>query len=82
MRCECLDYPVSWDFYRAHCWEVHGFDPGDINPQEKQIEPLEPAEWERKQWSYVQQLRGQMLHLEKKVDTLSAKKRKERSAYD
>ncbi len=28
MHCDCLDFPCSWDFYRSHCWEVHGYDPG------------------------------------------------------
>jgi len=28
-KCQCLDYAVSWTFWRAHCIEVHGFDPGD-----------------------------------------------------
>jgi len=82
MKCECFDFPCSWDFYRAHCIEQHGFDPGNINPQEQQIEPIDPPEWDMQQWAYVKQLKGQMLHLEKKVDTLTTKKRKERSSYD
>lgn len=81
-NCQCIDWPCSWDFYRAHCWEVHGFDPGNDKPIERLTEPLDPAEWDMQQWRYVQQLKGQMLHLEKKVDTLSTTKRKERSNYD
>ncbi len=32
-HCDCIDYPVSWGFYRQHCREVHGWDPGDNEPQ-------------------------------------------------
>jgi hypothetical protein len=39
-RCECFDFPVSWSFYRAHCWEVHGFDPGNNEPPQHTVEEL------------------------------------------
>jgi len=39
-RCECFDFPVSWSFYRAHCWQVHGFDPGNNEPPEHTVEEL------------------------------------------
>jgi hypothetical protein len=39
-RCECFDFPVSWSFYRAHCWEVHGFDPGNNEPPEHNLNEL------------------------------------------
>ena len=49
-------------------------------PVEQKLPPV-PA-WTSQQRDYVQQLKGQMLHLEKKVDTLSQEKRKQRSKYD
>jgi len=41
------------------------------------LRPEEPK-WTASQWDYVQQLKGQMLHLEKKVDSLYEKKTKRR----
>ncbi len=50
-HCDCLDYPVSWAFWRAHCWEVHGFDPGDCGPRSgdtgPDIKALERANWRK-----------------------------------
>ncbi len=42
MSCDCIDYPVSWDFWRAHCIECHGYDPGDneYHPPEPSPEPV------------------------------------------
>ncbi len=28
-HCDCFDYPVAWCWFRQHCREVHGWDPGD-----------------------------------------------------
>ncbi len=30
--CDCFDFPVAWIFFRSHCREIHGFDPGDNQP--------------------------------------------------
>ncbi len=37
-ECQCLDFPCSWTYYRAHCIEQHLFDPGDDRP-DRLIEP-------------------------------------------
>ncbi len=28
-HCECFDFPCSWIFFRTHCREIHGWDPGE-----------------------------------------------------
>lgn len=38
--CDCFDFAISWDFFRAHCWEVHGYDPGP-NEMPKTVQPQE-----------------------------------------
>ena len=38
--CDCIDYPVSWTYYRGHCLQCHGFDPGD-DGRSALIEPLD-----------------------------------------
>lgn len=47
-ECQCFDFSVSWWFYRAHCREMHGFDPGDNELPEETPEPIPQApEWTR-----------------------------------
>lgn len=43
---------------------------------------VQEAEWSRKQWAYVQQLQGRVIHLENKLAELQAKKKqKEENEY-
>lgn len=63
--CQCLDFPVSWDFFRAHCWEVHGYDPGPDRITE-QVSPLadEPVPVNHLQ-KQIDQARSGFIHFQK-----------------
>lgn len=66
--CKCLDYPVSWDFYRWHCIEHHQFDPGDNNflPEIREV-------IENKTFFLENVTDGQFLKLKAQFNTLSEK---------
>ncbi len=82
-ECNCIDYPVSWTFYRTHCREVHGFDPGDNEPPGEPTQPHYESEpkWSHRQWGYVKQLEARTLHCEKKVEEFTAKRKDDRYLY-
>ncbi len=80
MACDCIDYPVSWPYWRSHCIEQHGYDPGSNEmPEEKETPIIEP-QWNNRQWDKVQQLESEVRgwrqkHAEslKDIDRLNAK---------
>lgn len=67
MNCECIDYPVSWTFWRAHCWEVHGFDPG---PNEATSQGEQDA---------LDEMQATIQRMQVKINQLSRKPRDERA---
>ncbi|KKN71464.1 hypothetical protein LCGC14_0420430 [marine sediment metagenome] len=72
-HCDCIDYPVSWDFWRAHCLEQHGFDPGSNEPIEPPKESLEPPGTTR-QCDIINQLRGEVTHIHTDLHQKKAKR--------
>lgn len=42
-HCDCFDFAVSWPFYRTHCCEVHGWDPGDTEASERPNVERQPS---------------------------------------
>ena len=73
MSCDCIDYPVSWTYWRDHCIVAHGYDPGpnEIVREEDEgtglIPISEAIRGERKfapdLHKEVAQLKGQVLYL-------------------
>ena len=61
-QCDCLDYPVSWTYYRSHCKEQHGFDPGGNEfPEEVQPERIQEPKWTARQWDKVELLESEVV---------------------
>ena len=77
-----IDYPVSWMFWRDHC-RMHGYDPGPDEPINEQHAVLQEVSnpWTNRQWDYVQQLKSQILFLERKLNEHIDKSRKRRAPY-
>jgi hypothetical protein len=83
--CNCIDYPVSWDFYRSHCIEVHNFDPGDNEYPEKRvyIQPSQtsPIEMTNINKSDYEQLNSRVIYLQRKLEKIELVKSK-KDNYD
>lgn len=79
-KCECFDFPISWDFYRFHCWEIHGFDPGsNIAPETmpRIVEHIHRhSDMGKAEFDLLQQTVLKVDHLGKRIDQHITPKRK------
>jgi len=80
-----FDFAMSYSNYRSLCQEHSWTDPGDNEIHKELQQELSPKEqepeWGKKQWDSVLQVKAQVLHLQNRIDTLSNKKRKDRSPF-
>ena len=65
MNCQCFDFPCSWTFYRSHCIDQHGFDPGSNQIPEAAVPNSIPKLAERE---VIHRLRVEMADLKNKLD--------------
>ena len=80
MNDNSFDFPCSYTFRRYESFINEGIllpllEPEYSEPPELPSQP----EWSHRQWDYVQQLKGQMLHLENKYQ--ESLKRRKRGPY-
>lgn len=65
MVCQCLDFAVSWDFWRAHCLQVHGYDPGSNEMLEEPTKMIAPEGNDYSIRKRLGELQGEITHIHK-----------------